>query len=187
MELDLSLALRLGSVATSSPKPEGNGLAITNAANTTVTAAAGGRTGYTITKSGGVGGAWDAAATSATVADNALLRIRFGSGQYMAGISPNPAADNSFGNLVGFAVLSGVLYVYSLGAQVGAGRGAPPAYGFVVFDDATNEVRVYTGTTDVFGAATLIETVSAMDFAAAGFDCSLNDVAANFEARFTAA
>ena len=159
------------------------GTEIINQVKTTVTPAGDGRNGFRIERTIG-GGAWDAGAVSRiAVPNDSLLCIRFGSGDYMVGLSlVDPALSSNYLTIRGFATLANVLYIYSGGNQVGAGRGAVPLYGFCEFDDATNEIRLYTGATEIFAEATLMHTLTAMNGSAVWFDCSLNSNSADFEA-----
>ena len=65
------------------------GKTVTSLANTTISPGSAG--GFQVRKSGGVAGSWDAAAIAPPISGNSRVRIQFGSGDYRAGLSVNPA------------------------------------------------------------------------------------------------
>ncbi len=113
------------------------GQTITSLANATISPGSAG--GFQVRKSGGVAGSWDAAAIAAPVSGTSRVRIKFGSGDYRAGLSVNPAgstgpATGPDGAYTAW-VTGGLVYLFDrFNNQLGTSQGAATGFVWVDYD-----------------------------------------------------
>jgi hypothetical protein len=167
------------------------GKTITSLANTTISPGLAG--GFQVRKSGGAAGSWDAAAIAIPVSGSSRVRIRFGSGDYRAGLSINPGgatgpatgADGAY--LVW--VTGGLVYLFDrFNNQLGTNQGAASGFAWVEYNASDDKVRFYKGALSDFGSAALIRTEGPVGAGSSwGFDSMLSSAGASFEALFDAA
>lgn len=151
--------------------------AIANRANTTVAAQG---AGFRITKSGGVNGAFDASAVSATVAGDVLLRLDPPANtahRAMLGLSLDPTVDNNFAS-INYAVQFFTNWViWESGVSFVAGGPATQPMWIVRTGDV---LRYMSGAN---GPSLLHRTVAGVS-AALGFDSSLFTAGGVFDVQF---
>jgi hypothetical protein len=150
---------------------------IANNANTTVAALGDG--GYSVEKTGGVNGAYDASAVSALgCAGDFILRIKnIATGEYMVGMNTDPTTDNNYTSIDYWWAFYGGLYWQTNGGANGMAS-APFAW---IWRTGTN-LYFGTGATfeDVLAAP---NSVVADVVATLYFDSSLFATGAKFEAH----
>lgn len=167
------------------------GQAITNLANTTVSPGTAG--GFLIQKAGGAAGSWDSAAFADPISGTSRVRIKFGSGDYRAGLSVNPSG--AIGPATG---LNGAYFVWVTGGlvyllnrynnQLGASQGPATGFAWVEYDATEDKVRFYKGASSDLASATLLRTEGPVGAGSSwGFDSILSSASASFQALFDAA
>lgn len=184
------IGIKAASAAGGAP-PYVAGQTITDFANTTVGAAP--NAGYTVDKTGGTGGSWDAGAGSATLSGKSRCRVKLGgAGDWVAGLAVNPSGASGLGSgATGGYYLwrsAGTLYLMDrFQNQIGAGRGSATGYGWVEYDSTDDKIRFYKNGTGTFNAGDVIETTAALGLGSTwGFDSVLNSADAIFDAHFDA-
>ena len=167
------------------------GQTITTLANVTISPGSAG--GFQVRKSGGVAGSWDAAAIAALIPGTSRVRIKFGSGDYRAGLSVNPGGATGPATGANGAYLlwvtGGLVYLLDrFNNQLGTGQGAATGFAWVEYRASDDKVRFYKGSSSDFGAATLIRTEGPVGAGSRwGMDSMLSSAGASFEALFDAA
>jgi hypothetical protein len=167
------------------------GKTVTSLANTTISPGSAG--GFQVRKSGGVAGSWDAAAIAPPISGNSRVRIQFGSGDYRAGLSVNPAGATGPATGANGAYLvwvtGGLVYLLDrFNNQLGTNQGAATGFAWVDYNAGDDKVRFYKSTSSDFGSAALIRTEGPVGAGSSwGFDSILSSAGASFEALFDAA
>ena len=167
------------------------GQTITSLANATVSPGSAG--GFQVQKSGGVAGSWDAAAFAGPIGGTSRVRIKFGSGDYRAGLSLSPSgavgpATGANGAYLVWAT-GGLVYLLDrFNNQLGANQGAATGFAWVEYSASDDKVRFYKGASADFASATLIRTEGPVGAGSSwGFDSMLSSAGATFQALFDAA
>ena len=148
--------------------------------------------GFEVRKSGGVAGSWDAAAVAAPVAGSSRVRIRFGSGDYRAGLSVDPSGATGPATGANGAYLvwvtGGLVYLLDrFNNQLGTNQGAAMGFAWVEYNATDDKVRFYKGASSDFGSAALIRTEGPVVAGSSwGMDSILSSAGASFEALFDA-
>lgn len=164
------------------------GQTITSLANTTISPGSAG--GFQVRKSGGAAGSWDAAAISTPVGGTSRVRIKFGSGDYRAGLGVNPAGATGPATGANGAYLvwvtGGLVYLLDrFNNQLGTNQGAATGFAWVEYSASDDKVRFYKGASGDFGSAALIRTEGPVGAGSSwGFDSMLSSAGATFEALF---
>jgi hypothetical protein len=167
------------------------GQTIANLANTTVSPGSSG--GFQVQKTSGVAGSWDSAAVASPVSGSSRVRIKFGNGEYRAGLSvaPSGAVGPATGLNGAYVVwvTGGLVYLFDrFNNQLGASQGAATGFAWIEYSASDDKVRFYKGASADFASAALIRTEGPVGAGSSwGFDSMLSSAGATFQALFDAA
>lgn len=159
--------------------------AIVNNANTTVNYE--GNDLYSIEKTGGTNGAWDASGvSSASITGLSRVRARHISGTLTVGMHVNPTADNSIGGYAEIYMDGSTIIAWWFAGNM-ASVSTSNKYAWLVRDTVADTFAWYHNNVDDFSSATLLHSMGGLGTGSTWYlDSSLNTAGAKVEVEFEA-